>query len=259
MHPVFLFCTDTFYNWNTKHLRNGWELSAWKPFYGKKVYLHSIYLLCIPLNSFFLTWNLHFNMGASQIREMIIMKKTKKIRQSLCLIKRFNSLRCVQHFDVHNFLEHRQHIEISWKIKEVNETNYEHKFNASKNEASKLLQFSFYLMHKIIMYVSQKILQIKHVYLSFNSLQWAPVSELIKHCCPLTLRAHVYQIRFTMKLIYRNRQVATITIDCIQLQQDICLLACEKWAYIGVLYIADKMREHRTWLKNLSYLTLSWF
>ena len=63
-----------------------------------------------------------------------------------------------------------------------------------------------------------------------SSLHWDAVSKLIGHSFALTLTADVYRIWYTVILVYRNIQVATIAIDCIQLWQGIWLLAREKWA-----------------------------
>ena len=68
----------------------------------------------------------------------------------------------------------------------------EHKLNASRNEASKFLNFCYYLTHKIMMYVSLKeFLKIKHVHSCLGSQQWQAVSKLIRHCCALTPMADI--------------------------------------------------------------------
>ena len=73
-------------------------------------------------------------------------------------MNRFNSLKHIQHFDLHNSnqkmtgkKERKKHYEAFWKNNE-----HKHKSSASKNKASKLLHFHFYLKGKIIMYVSPR-------------------------------------------------------------------------------------------------------
>ena len=113
----------------------------------------------------------------------------------------------------------------------------------------------------------QEFSQINHVQSSVSHLskkwsssspQWAAFSELIQHCCALTSRADVCRVWWTVTLICRNIQVATITIDCIQLRKDIWELAQGKWADVSTTYITHKMNENRIWfnLKNLSCNTV---
>ena len=96
---------------------------------------------------------------------------------------------------------------------------------------------------------SQEFQQMNHAHSSVshllkkwtsNSLQWTTDSKLIQHCCVLDCRVDLHMV-FTMTLIYRSIQIATITIHCIQLQQGIWELALGKWADINAPYRTCKM------------------
>lgn len=78
-----------------------------------------------------------------------------------------------------------------------------------------------------------------HLLKRWNSscLQWTAVWKLIRHCCTLIQSTDVCWIWFTVTLIYKNMQVATVTIDYIQLQQGIWVLAWVKWADFSAPYI----------------------
>ena len=78
-----------------------------------------------------------------------------------------------------------------------------------------------------------------HLLKRWNSscLQWTAVWKLIRHCCTPIQSTDVCWIWFTVTLVYKNMQVATVTIDCIQLQQGIWVLAWVKWADFSALYI----------------------
>ena len=39
-----------------------------------------------------------------------------------------------------------------------------------------------------------------------------------KVCCPIICRDYIYYVWFTVVLVFGNKQVAVIKIDCIQLQ-----------------------------------------
>ena len=130
----------------------------------------------------------------------------------------------------------------------------------------RLQNLKFYLAHKIIRYVVSP--EIKRVHLSvshlskkrcLSSLRWAAVSKQIQQYA-LTHRADVCFVSFTVTLVYRNTQVTTVMIYCIQFWQGIWVLGWGKWADLGAPYKTGKIYEHRTLLK-LKYLcscTLSW-
>ena len=79
-----------------------------------------------------------------------------------------------------------------------------------------------------------------------SSLEWAAVSKQIQQYCAFTQMADVCCVSFTVTLVYRNTQFATVTINCIRLLQDIWLLGGGKSADFGAQYETDKMNEHRT-------------
>ena len=122
-------------------------------------------------------------------------------------------------------------------------------WKASRNEASKLLHFRFYLTRRIIMYV----------YKSQMFPQISVVSKLTQSCCTLTLRSDIYWVWFAATLLHRNVQVAAIAIDWIQLRQDIWVLTWRKLAYFNVPYKKVKTYKHRIWkLRKNFCCTLFW-
>ena len=58
-------------------------------------------------------------------------------------------------------------------------------------------------------------------YKSRVSPQISAVSKLTQSCYTLTYRADVYWVWFAVTLIHKNMHVTAITIDRIQLRQDI--------------------------------------
>ena len=79
-----------------------------------------------------------------------------------------------------------------------------------------------------------------------SSLEWAANSKQIQQHCAFTQMADICCVSFTVTLVYRNTQFATVTINCIRLLQDIWLLEWGKWADFGAQNKTDKMNEHRT-------------
>ena len=67
------------------------------------------------------------------------------------------------------------------------------------------------------------------IYWIISFPQWAAVWKLTQHYYALTYRADVCRVWFAVTLVGRNIQVATVTIDCIHLQQDIWELAWGKF------------------------------
>ena len=101
-------------------------------------------------------------------------------------------------------------------------------------------------MYVLSTFKSQDSPQIKHIHSfcchllkkwSSSSLQWTVVWKLIRHCCALIQRTDVCWIWVTVTLVYRNIQVATATIECIQLLQGMWVLAWVKWADFSAPYI----------------------
>ena len=41
----------------------------------------------------------------------------------------------------------------------------------------------------------------------------------LKHRCPLTRKANINRVWFTVTLVYGNKQIVAIATDCIQIQQ----------------------------------------
>ena len=101
-------------------------------------------------------------------------------------------------------------------------------------------------MYVLSTFKSQDSPQIKHIHSfcchllkkwSSSSLQWTVVWKLIRHCCALIQRTDVCWVWVTVTLVYRNIQVATATIECIQLLQGMWVLAWVKWADLSAPYI----------------------
>ena len=62
-------------------------------------------------------------------------------------------------------------------------------------------------------------------------------------------------------LVHRNTQATVIMIDCVELRQEIWVLAKTEWADIRDTYKNIKIWKHIIWLKQKrnSYSFLSWF
>ena len=43
----------------------------------------------------------------------------------------------------------------------------------------------------------------------------------LKYRCPLTRKAHINRVWFTVTLLYGNKQIVAIATDCIQIQQGV--------------------------------------
>ena len=134
-----------------------------------------------------------------------------------------------------------KHYKIFWKINERNLTKLSTQVKRKLKWGFKTLKLSFlYNTQNHNVCKSQEFRQLKHVHSSVPSVEkkmmfkFSTIScscNTYHHCCAITSRIRLGRIWFTVTFIYRNMQVATVTIDCIYLLQGTWVLAWGKWVH----------------------------
>ena len=159
----------------------------------------------------------------------------------LRLMNSFNSFKHMQHFDAHHsnqkkekkhsiysFSEHVQHYKSFRKLTSA--------FWLNMNTSQKQVEMMLWGPGTLKLFNTQNNICSLQKFNKQN-VHWAAGSKLIQYCYVLlTCWADVCHVWFTVTLVYRNVQVATVTVDCIQLQ-GIWELVRGKWTDISAYNI----------------------